>query len=244
MATTSGSRLHPAYTEALLQLAAEGMSPRDAINAVTNASAAAFTSFFRDRVRSARNFKIMVQEIMILPTEIEQRVKEAYPEDEHAGFDVREHVIEMVESTEATEATDSTQLVVNWKSMTLKGRQPNVSKWPLETAGRMLAQLILRPKNGYSITAPVLIERLESSNQFYLRRASLSTDDTTRLFELYRAVANGERETMVQRITLLNPFLQTLVQDLQAWRTTHRSVLHTIWADREAEVGSDIDALV
>lgn len=244
------TRLHPAYVEQLLRAAADGQSPRDAVVAATNASAAAFARFFRDRMRSARNFKIMVQEIMILPPQIEQRVREAYPEDEFPGYDVREHVIELVENTEARPQEqsdeDSTALALSWKSITLKGRQPNVSKWPVDTAARMLAQLVLRPSNGYALPADAILERVSDAGlECYLRRVKMSAEDTARLLELYRAVADGNRETMVQRIQLMNPFMRAVVAELEVWRATHAAVMRTVWtAEPDSTLARDIDALM
>lgn len=265
--SAAAQRLHPRYTEALLRACAEGASPREAIDAIVAQSAEAFTRFFRDSIRRQRNFRITVQEIMMLDDSFAERVRAAYPEDENPGFDVREHILELVEATsvrdsvtvtetaeegetaaaaeaaEGEEQVDDAKLVVNWKSTTLKGRTPNVSKWPVDTAGRMLAQMILRPKNGYAITADAILEGMSGeSTQRALRRVPMPDADQRRLLELYRALANPTRESMVTLITFLNPFLTRCVRELQLWRVAHRSVLHTIWAD--PALAAPIDALM
>jgi len=241
-------RLHPAYVEKLLQAAASGAGPQEAIAAATANSAAEFGAFFRARVRDGQNFKIMVQEVMILPPQIEARVREAYPEDEFPGYDVREHVIELVENTTARpdQDSDATAVALNWKSITLKGRQPNVSKWPIDTAARMLAQLILRPTNGYALLADQILQRVRDGGQdCYLRRVKMNAQDTARLLELYRAVADGNRDTMVQRIQLMNPFMRAVVAELDLWRATHAAVLQTVWsAQPESELQRQIVELV
>lgn len=263
--SAAAQRLHPRYTEALLRACAEGASPREAIDAIVAQSAEAFTRFFRDSIRRQRNFRITVQEIMMLDDSFAERVRAAYPEDENPGFDVREHILELVEATSVRdsvtvtetaegetaaaaaeggeEQVDDAKLVVNWKSTTLKGRTPNVSKWPVDTAGRMLAQMILRPKNGYAITADAILEGMSGeSTQRALRRVPMPDADQRRLLELYRALSNHTREAMVDLITFLNPFLTRCVRELQLWRVAHRSVLHTIWSD--PALAAPIDALM
>jgi len=106
--TRSATRLHPGYVESLLRAAESGQSPTEAVRAVTLASTEAFERFFRAHMRSARNFKIMVQEVMMLPRSIVDNVRAAYPEDEVPQIDVREHVIELIESTD-----DDTKLALN-----------------------------------------------------------------------------------------------------------------------------------
>jgi len=61
------TRLHPGYVDALLRASADKVAPTEAVRAVTQRSIDEFAAFFRARIRAAGNFKIMVQEVMILP---------------------------------------------------------------------------------------------------------------------------------------------------------------------------------
>jgi hypothetical protein len=244
------NRLHPAYVELVSRLEPRGSSLTETLDALDEQQGQALGLRLAAYQAEGKPFEIVVYELMLMPAELAERARAAYPEDQYPEYNLRKHTVHLIRQNvtgggaAAAEARES--FAVEWVAQSYKDGAFQKRIFDPAQAGRLVMQLVNRPTNGFFLAASVLVDVMDRGNLVRLRKSALSGEEQAQLdavMEQLKALQTvrdggstesrpqqeqrlaGQRTVMVEKLLILNSWIARTVQENDISRSQWRQLM-------------------